>query len=304
MAFSSGDYDCIICLEICVAAVESTCCGNLFCEVCVRGMRRCPICRDFPFKTTTNKYIRKMIGRMKLACPKCKLLVQRDSILDHDQLCEMRKVQCAARNCDFAGPHKDLLQHALDFHERDILSIIQGLKHIFQPASIDCSIQTVPTQDTKDASTQTTIPSLQLTASIHAANCSDYNPKKSKRNILYYCGRQLPYPCSCKTIYGDCFGYGCQQSGRCGPEGGHNCPDCQKLDLQERGLPQQGYVVDELCGEIINFHAPPGQCVVKRYGCNAYNPFDCRGGNCEECRLYRSMSTDKNSLYYQFRCIT
>ena len=246
---------------------------------------------------TTNKFSCKNIGRMKILCPNCGLLVQRDSLGDHEQLCKLRDLKCAAKNCDFTGPQKDLLQHALAFHKRDILGIVEGLRqtHIFQPVSIDCLTQTVPYS--RDVCTQTTVLSLQPTASKPPAECSEYKPKKGAWNILYYCGRPLPSACSCAHFYGDCFGYGCQQSGRCGPDDGHSCADCQTLNLQERSLPLQGFVVEPTSwdGFTINLRASPGECV--REG----NIFGCSEGKCAVCRFYRSMTRNKNSFYYQFR---
>ena len=69
---------------------------------------------------------------------------------------------------------------------------------------------------------------------------------RSLRHTLYYCGRPLPSLCPCKTVWGNLSNHGCQQRGRCGPTDGHNYAYCQKFDLEESGLPLQGYVVEPM----------------------------------------------------------
>ena len=56
----------------------------------------------------------------------------------------------------------------------------------------------------------------------------------------------------------------------------------------------QGYVVDPWHGNTFNLRAPPGQCVVRE-------EFGCSRGDCSDCRLYRRMTTNMDSLYYQFK---
>ena len=91
MASSSGDYDCIICVEVFVSVVEFTCCGNLFFfEKCSSRLRECFSRKNVPFKMTTNNFASKLIGQPKLGCLKYKL--QSDSMQDKDQLCEMKEL--------------------------------------------------------------------------------------------------------------------------------------------------------------------------------------------------------------------
>ena len=58
-------------------------------------------------------------------CIKCKLLVQKDSMEDHQRMCEMRELQCGAQLCELTGLKSDLFEQVVHFHERDILNITQ-----------------------------------------------------------------------------------------------------------------------------------------------------------------------------------
>ena len=150
--------------------------------------------------------------------------------------------------------HDDIrIQHVVHSHEGDILNIAQklGRSHVFQPLFSDCSVQI--DRDVRDVSTQTSAAEIShpSISSKPAAECSDYKPKKGEWN-MYYCGRPIPYACSCRTVCGNESHFGCQQ-GICGPSQGHNYPDCMKMDLKERNLPLQGYMVHPLYGWTTNF---------------------------------------------------
>ena len=259
---SFPDFDCSICLEVCNEAVESTCCGSLFCLNCTSGIKGCPTCRAEPFSTMPNRFARKCIGRMKIACDKCGLFLQRDSLTDHMRVCEMRELQCAARECVFTGVKRDLLEHVVVSHEEDILTVAQRLDrpHVFQPSTADHSVQT--TTETTDSAVQTTLQS----SDVINQDSSDYTPTEAT-NGKYYCGRLLHSICPCKNYYKSDTSrnielyknFGCQ-GGRCGPEGGHNCADCMRLDLVARNMPLQGYCAGRT--RIINLRAEPTTCLI------------------------------------------
>ena len=284
-----SEYDCIICLDVCERAVESSCCYTLFCEKCSSGLKECPSCRKSNLRVAPSGFARKVIGRMKIPCSLCGASVQRDSVMEHTQVCEMRVCKCAARECDYEGLKGDLLQHVVSAHEADLLTITQrlGKSHAFQAVTADQCVQTTSAQCTDNA-TQT------VCKCVCTCQQPEHKPVRQS-NGKHYCGRLLPTACPCSTVRGQLSTYGCQQ-GKCGPEDGHNCPDCTRSDLRKNGLPLTGHVV---CAETfpgygrkIDLRAKPGTCVLEgNRGCR---------GHCRIDRLFKLLSTDKNSLYYEF----
>ena len=138
-----SEYECTICLEVCNEAVESLCCISLYCEKCTSGIQECPSCRAENFQVASNRYVRKAIGRMKVSCEKCKMLVQRDGMMDHEKVCSMRQLRCAAVDCEYKGAKEEFLNHMVKCHENDLLIIGQRLNkaHAFQLQTVDTSMQ-------------------------------------------------------------------------------------------------------------------------------------------------------------------
>ena len=151
----STGYDCTICLEVCEDAVESACCVSLYCEKCTSGLQTCPSCMQNNFRIIPSRYTRKMIGRMTVACDKCGLQVQRDNLLDHANVCEMRDLKCAALDCGYKGSKEEFLHHLIKCHTEDLLSIGQRLNkpHAFQATNVSTAIQT--SMQNKNCGTQT-----------------------------------------------------------------------------------------------------------------------------------------------------
>lgn len=70
ISFMRENLNCGICFDLCAGAVESPCCGHLFCETCVKGIRNCPMCRAV-CKFRPSTILRRMISNMKVQCPYC-----------------------------------------------------------------------------------------------------------------------------------------------------------------------------------------------------------------------------------------
>lgn len=64
------DLQCPVCLEVAREAVESHCCGHVFCYECVELIRnkdnKCSLCNAAPFKTNEAKSIRRIISNIKV----------------------------------------------------------------------------------------------------------------------------------------------------------------------------------------------------------------------------------------------
>ena len=227
----------------------------------------------------------------------------------------MRELKCAARGCIFTGVKHELLEHVVLSHEEDILTIVQGLdkRHVFE---LDQPEQTVS----------------GATNHFVQAISPEYKPMKKDIHdamAMYYCGRPLPFLCVCRIHYGEESWWGCQQ-GRCGPYGGHNCADCQRLDILFRGWPQ-GYVIGPKLSQWemhdqqarhgdpsarvngifadlrtlmrdpdapkINLRAGPGECVMRASSLNGTSSTTTCNG-CENCKVYKFLG---RQLYNQFR---
>ena len=263
-----GDFNCTICLEVCHNAVESSCCWNLYCETCIDGLADCPSCRHTPLRTTIAGSVRRLIGRLEVACNMCGETVQRHNLKDHCEICSMRDYQCKAKGCDFVGKKEQFLQHINDNHERDLLKLTAGSSHrnVFSPLISEASTQTVP--QCSEISTQTV---------------DDIQHK-------VYCGARLRKICPCVSFYTARPTWGCQK-GVCGPEDGHNCAACMLLDLRERNLPERGQIVGT-SGRIVILGV--SGCVVESRLCFSGM------GRCLVCRFVQAATSDKNSVYHRF----
>ena len=285
----TAEFECPICLDICKEAVEATCCDTLFCEACSNALTECPTCRQIDFKAVPNKFARKCIGRMKIACDKCGASIQRNSVYEHLQVCEMRELKCGARECSFAGVKSDLLEHVVCCHEEDILTITQqlGRTHIFKVPSADFSMQTMT--EMCDCAVQTVSDFDSTCYLMSKVNFERHKPLKNQLK-KHFCGRTLNRLCPCKFVLVINEIFGCQ-GGFCGPNG-HNCADCQLLDLMERGWPLKGYVVG-VGGSKVNLRAANEDCVLE-------GGYHISSEECDVCRVYKLLSSDPTSLYHQF----
>jgi len=291
-----AEFECAICLDVCDNAVESSCCCTLYCKKCTHSLKTCPGCRANDFNVVPSRLARKIIGRLKMACKLCGLSIQRDSVADHHKVCEKRMLVCAARGCPFRGAKDDFFEHVVRSHKEDILKIAQGIgkTHVFQPHSADSSTQTISGTE-EGASVVTAFSGLCILQQSSKSSMKSLESKPRKRGNKYYCGRPLPSMCPCNIIVLGCKereDFGCVK-GLCGPNGGHNCADCQRMDLRERGWPP-GCVVSA-CGKKMDLRAGPQKCVIKRDP-----PPGCRG-DCCTCKIFKILSRDPNSVYHQFR---
>jgi len=288
-----GEFECSICLDICENAVESSCCCTLYCKKCTLGLVQCPVCRENDLNIVPSRLARKIIGRLKIACKLCGLSIQRDSVADHLKVCEKRQLACVARGCQFRGSKDELFVHVVRSHKEDILKIAQGLErnHVFQPPSADSSIQPSPVK--KDVASLATAFSGHCVLQQSLKSAMKHKP--NKRGNKYYCGRRLPSMCPCNIVaHGNRQreDFGCVR-GLCGPSGGHNCADCQRMELQERGWPP-GCIVSA-CGKKMDLRTGPNKCVIKR------DPLPGCRSNCCTCKIFKILSRDPNSVYHQFR---
>lgn len=112
---------CPICIEICIDAVETGCCGQLLCANCTVGLRACPCCRAEPLSTSINRSIRRMIGAMPVEC-KCGFKTTRSELPSHDLSCPMKILTCSVPNCRFEGTAGSFLTHITENHRKEVIA--------------------------------------------------------------------------------------------------------------------------------------------------------------------------------------
>ena len=120
------DLSCSICLDICEDAMEATCCGILFCQRCVPNMKDCPVCRAYPLNVSVSRSMRKMIGKLEVACSLCSAQVQRSNLADHKKVCPMRDFICGVPGCRFTGVKEKFWTHLREAHESQVLDYMTG----------------------------------------------------------------------------------------------------------------------------------------------------------------------------------
>ena len=235
-------------------------------------MKQCPTCRKTPFKHVPNRAIRRAIGNMEVECSMCHVVIQRNNLRDHNDICPKREYMCAAADCHYRGLKEDFLKHLMDNHDKDLVHLCSGSQsNTFLSNIVD---------------TQTMANAADIRNSAgRKAHISKYWGK-------FYCGGYLPVACGCgissKTVGGYTVNFGCH-SNKCGPDAGCNCPSCMTLDVQIRQLGK---------GSLVNQKGHVSKCdrfCVLPYRCRNIEPGKrC----CRACTLLDAQVENPNALYY------
>ena len=105
---------CPVCLEIVLEPVQTSC-GHLFCKKCVRGVTRCPACRE-QFTCMPDHFNKRRVLSLRVKCPftanGCKWVGDLGDVGDHEAVrCEFQPKPCPY--CDFTTIQKENLQQHL-----------------------------------------------------------------------------------------------------------------------------------------------------------------------------------------------
>ncbi len=136
------DHQCTICTSILTDPIQNECCGQLFCDGCLKEwlqkQKTCPHCRETKFAFIKDKRMKRVIDSLKIYCPnrskgcdkittlgecnqhlekclfvevsctkKCGERMLRKELQDHeDNKCPNRRVQC--QYCTLEGMHKEI----------------------------------------------------------------------------------------------------------------------------------------------------------------------------------------------------
>lgn len=201
---SPHDYlQCVICLELAKNAVECESCGNIYCEMCDKSLkkRECPTCKKVDFKVRPSFVARRMIGAMPMACPnECGAKSTVGNIADHLKKCPNKKYQC--KECyDFPSVVKgEFIQHLTKKHEGKLIDLFDKEKQGSEEEQ----------KRSVGASAAPIMPDFDRVAKMKHMNGTYARLGESGK---YYCGLRLGTRCAC------CDGF-------CGTTSGCNCFEC------------------------------------------------------------------------------
>ena len=258
---TSDEFNCCICLDVAEEAVETDCCGQLFCDKCLAPLREkpCPQCRAKPLIVRPNKFARRAIANFTVPCPNgCSEIISQTAMTSHMESCEKKIYSCRGPKCEFTGNRKQYFDHLTSEHVRHLA---KNGHQIF--AEIDGNELG---EDWRQKSIE------QKSSFMNGAGYIARYGKTGK----YYCGQKD------------------RSNFTCGPSTGNNCVPCMKLDLEARGL-SKGWLVNKSGAPTQlssrgKFHC--GRRIGRIGGIDPY----CHprhGGQCEDCAI-----TDTSKLSY------
>lgn len=150
-----ANLKCPICLNIVQNPWETSCCGHLFCERCMKNIQggHCPLCRDSKFKFRKNTFAAKLLDELDTKCPYgCEKKIKFSHIKLHKYECENSKFKCTIDNCKFEGTREDAHKHLIESHA-DLLAIISekfsNVKFIYDKLEIFGKIESDNVEDAK-----------------------------------------------------------------------------------------------------------------------------------------------------------
>ena len=134
------DYaNCPICYKIAEDAVESNCCGNIFCTPCSSKVQAnvCPLCRSPGFHWHPAVAIRKLIMKLPTNCRYgCKSIGPLEEIKKHELVCSERIVKCTVFNCGQSFKLEEFKLHLLSCHIEVLVNIGEHFDKIFTPSMV------------------------------------------------------------------------------------------------------------------------------------------------------------------------
>ena len=69
---TSKDFDCPVCFQVIWNPFLTACCGNHFCEACVKATKaksnQCPFCNEKPITGITDKKFQRQINELQVYC--------------------------------------------------------------------------------------------------------------------------------------------------------------------------------------------------------------------------------------------
>ena len=230
-----ANFNCPICIEPCVDAVECMSCHNIFCEPCTKKLQptnslsssssSCPICRSNEPRYTVSHIARRLINLLPVQCSYCQEQMTRQNLKGHEAICPKLPITCSI--CSLSMEKDKCFSHLLADHTMEIQNNLSIILRMLDP-----------TQHSNTSLTSFNSSGHQSTHSINSTLSiqQQTNPRNNRTSRLgetgkYYCGEEFTeHNCIC------CDGY-------CGLLSGCNCVGCMELDIKHRGLPS-GWLVN------------------------------------------------------------
>ncbi len=112
------DHQCTICTNILTDPVLTECCGQLFCDGCIKKwlqkQKTCPHCRDVNFASIKDKRMKRVINSLKVYCPNRSKGYDKITTLgecnQHLEKCLFVEVSCT-KKCGERMLRKELQDH-------------------------------------------------------------------------------------------------------------------------------------------------------------------------------------------------
>lgn len=127
---------CPICYKLAENAVESRCCGFIFCQKCINLLDKneCPCCREPKAEFVSSLSMRKLIKNFPVNCKyNCGFEDSYENIDKHYYMCKYRDYYCDVNKCLFVGKKDDFMQHILLDHNKMMVNICENFSKIFNP---------------------------------------------------------------------------------------------------------------------------------------------------------------------------
>jgi len=127
---------CPICLKLAENAMESECCGFIFCQKCIVRIekRECPCCRESKFKYHPALGMRKLIKNLPVKCSyNCGFVDSYEKIKNHYFNCKFRDFTCCIHNCFKILKREEFLEHIIKSHSEVVINIGENFDRLFAP---------------------------------------------------------------------------------------------------------------------------------------------------------------------------
>lgn len=131
---------CSICLGVLREAVETPCCGHMFCEWCLSRWymesQTCPCCREPATRTTLKPALwhRRIINQLKMSCPlDCSWQGDLQGLRLHQVKCPL--VACACKFCGERAVRRITLEHEINCPSRLVMCEQCKYRVVFQEMS-------------------------------------------------------------------------------------------------------------------------------------------------------------------------
>jgi hypothetical protein len=128
---------CPICFNIVEEPFETSCCGHLFCNKCIKGIKKmsCPICRSNRVNFRENSFVKNLLNTMCSKCPYgCGSSIPLGNIKYHRYQCKVSIFKCSmlinGNKCDFEGTKIESMKHFASSHSDNMMMLAEHFSRL------------------------------------------------------------------------------------------------------------------------------------------------------------------------------